>query len=120
MIKKIAAVLIVGMTTPLAWADSVVDGNWDFTMSSPFGQVSAKVSMKAEGDKLTGAFDLGGDRLLEIEDGTIEGNTISFSITREGAMTMTYVMSASVDGDAVAGTAAAMGTTAPWAMTRCQ
>ncbi len=118
MINKLIAVLVVGIVSPLAWADSAVDGDWDFTMSSPFGQVSAKVNISTDGDKLTGAFDLGDDRILEIQEGSVEGNMISFSITREGMMTMTYVMNASVEGDSVSGTAAAMGTTAPWAMTR--
>ncbi len=118
MIKKTAAIFSVAVMTSTAWADSEADGDWDFSMSSPFGQVSAKVTLKTDGDKLTGAFDLGGDRILEIQEGSIEGDTLSFSITRQGAMTMTYVMSASVDGDTVTGSAAAMGATAPWSMTR--
>jgi len=116
MIKKTAAIFALSVLAPVAWADA--DGNWDFTMSSPFGQVSAKVSLQTDGDTLTGEFDLGEDRILEIQEGKVEGNTLSFSITREGMMTMTYVMTASVDGDSVTGSAAAMGTTAPWSMTR--
>ncbi len=117
MINKILAILALCAAAPLALT-AEVDGDWDFSMASPFGQVSAKVTMMASGDKLTGGFDLGDGRVLEIQDGSVEGNTLSFSITREGAMTMTYVMSASVDGDSVTGTAAAMGTTAAWSMTR--
>lgn len=118
MIKKMVAILAMGIAAPLAWADSAVDGDWDFAMSSPFGEVNAKVNMKVEDGKLTGGFDLGEGRVLEIEEGLVEGDKLSFSITRKGMMTMTYKMSASVDGDSVSGTAAAMGTTAPWAMTR--
>ena len=116
MIKKTAAIVAMVALAPVARADA--DGNWDFTMSSPFGQVSAKVSLQTDGETLTGEFDLGEGRILEIQEGKVEGNTLSFSITREGMMTMTYVMTASVDGDSVIGSAAAMGTTAPWSMTR--
>jgi len=99
-------------------AQSAVDGSWNFTMSSPFGTVEAKVTMKTDSGVLSGDFDLGGGRKLTIEEGTVDGNTIAFSITREGAMTMTYEMSANVDGDSISGTAVAMGSTAPWSMSR--
>lgn len=118
MIRKTAAILTMGLLAPLAWADSAVDGEWDFAMSSPFGEVNAKVNMKVDDGKLSGGFDLGEGRVLEIQEGMVDGDKLSFSITRKGMMTMTYQMSASVDGDSVSGTAAAMGTTAPWAMTR--
>ncbi|MBT8146381.1 MAG: hypothetical protein KJN90_05965 [Gammaproteobacteria bacterium] len=117
MIKKALALVLFLFASPL-WAQSPIDGTWNFTMSSPFGAVDAKVTMMTEGDKLSGEFDLGGGRKLTIEEGTVDGDNIAFSITREGAMTMTYEMSASVDGDSITGTALAMGSAAPWTMSR--
>lgn len=118
MIERTIAIFALALVAPWAAAQSAVDGEWDFAMSSPFGQVSAKVTMVTEGNKLTGAFDLGNDRFLEIQEGSVDGNSLSFTITREGMMTMTYLMSAVAEGDTMSGTATAMGTTAPWSMTR--
>lgn len=117
LLRSIAVCLTLLVSTPLL-ADSPADGDWLFSMASPFGSVEATVTLKADGDKLNGEFDLGEGRKLTIENGTIDGNTMAFSLTREGMMTMTYQMSASVDGDSISGTAAAMGTTAPWSMKR--
>ena len=117
MIKK-ALTLIPFLFPSTLLAQSPVDGNWDFTMSSPFGTVDAKVILKTGSGKLSGEFDLGGGRKMTIEEGSIDGSAITFRITREGLMTMTYEMSAQVDGDSISGTATAMGSTAPWSMSR--
>ena len=86
-------------------------------MSSPFGALTATVIMTAEGDILTGSFDLGGGRTWPIEEGVAEGNEISFRLDRDGSP-MVYDMSATVEGDSITGSASAMGTEVPWAMTR--
>ena len=96
---------------------SPVDGTWDFAMNSPFGAVNATVLMTADGDALTGSFDLGNGRSWQIEGGLINGNEISFSIDRDGSP-MIYEMSATIEGDNVNGTASAMGAEVPWSMTR--
>ncbi len=114
--KALALVLLMFVSSSL-WAQSQVDGTWDFSMNSPMGAVSAKVIMKSEGSRLTGEFDLGGGRKWPIEEGTIDGSNIALSITRDGA-SMTYEMSASIEGDSIEGIASAMGTTVDWSMTR--
>lgn len=108
------AVMTACTTSP---ATSPVDGTWDFTMSSPFGAVNATVRMATDGDSLTGTFDLGNGRSWPIEAGVANGGEISFRIDRDGSP-MVYEMSASVEGDAAAGTASAMGAEVPWTMTR--
>ncbi len=118
MFRSLLAFSTLVLFSSTSFADDHVEGDWDFSMASPFGQVSAKVSLDTDGDTLTGGFDLGDGRVLEIMEGKVEGDKLSFSITREGAMTMTYVMEATVEGNSVSGIAAAMGTTAPWSMTR--
>ena len=118
MFRSLLAFSAFILVSSASFADDHAEGDWDFSMASPFGQVSAKVSFDIDGDTLTGGFDLGDGRVLEILEGKVEGDKLTFSITREGAMTMTYVMEATVTGDSVSGVAAAMGTTAPWSMTR--
>jgi hypothetical protein len=96
---------------------SPADGTWDFSMSSPFGALTATVIMTAEGDTLTGSFDLGDGRTWPIDEGVADGNEISFRLDRDGSP-MVYDMSATVDGDSIIGSASAMGTEVPWKMTR--
>lgn len=110
----ILAVLTSCATAP---ATSPADGIWDFTMSSPFGAVNATVTMAADGDSLTGTFDLGDGRTWPIEAGVVNGGEISFRIDRDGSP-MVYEMTASIEGDTAAGTASAMGAEVPWSMTR--
>ncbi len=119
MKRILAAAFLLSFSTlsSASFADSPADGVWNFAMSSQMGSVSATVTMKTDGNQLTGEFDLGNGRKWAIEDGNIEDDKISFNINRDGA-SMTYVMSATVDGDKVSGTASALGSVVPWSMTR--
>lgn len=115
--KRILIAIVVSLFSISALAQSAADGVWIFSMASPMGAVSAIVTMKIDGDVLSGEFDLGGGRTWPIEDGKVDGNSISFIINRDGS-SMTYAMSAEVNGDSISGVAAAMGTTAEWSMSR--
>ena len=118
MIKKVITIVLITFASSVIWAQSQVDGTWDFSMSSPFGAlVSAKVTMQIEGATLAGEFDMGGGRKWPIEEGTVQGNEIAFKINRDGA-SMTYVMNATVDGNSIKGTANAMGSVVDWSMSK--
>jgi hypothetical protein len=117
MKKRILAILVFACASIQLWAQAPVAGTWDFSMSSPMGSVNAKVLMVVDGSTLSGEFDLGGGRKWVIENGSIDGNTISFSINRDGA-SMTYEMSAVIEGDTAQGSAQAMGSAVEWTMTR--
>ncbi len=76
----------------------------------PERTVTTVMDLKAEGAKLTGTVATTmGDRTApasQIADGKIEGNKISFKVTREGKQgTMTMVYSATVDGSTMKGEA---------------
>jgi hypothetical protein len=112
-----AFVLTFLLASSLA-AQSPADGPWTFTLSSPMGTIDAKVEMQVEGQKLTGRFDLGGGREWPIENGTVDGDLITFTLNRDGRMT--YEMKGAVKGDTVTGTAMAMGATVDWTMARAK
>lgn len=99
-------------------AQAAVDGGWTFTLNSPMGAVSAKVDLKTDGAALTGTFDVNG-ATWPIEQGKVDGDTISFVLNRPGA-SMSYEMLGKVSGDTIAGQAAAMGTTVDWSMARAK
>jgi hypothetical protein len=117
MKKTLFTLLGMMLITGQLWAQSPVDGSWDFTMTSPMGSVTAKVLLATDGNSLIGEFDLGAGRKWPIEEGLVNGNTISFKVNRDGAA-MTYVMNATIEGDSAKGVATAMGSTAEWSMTR--
>lgn len=104
----------IGTPSP---APPTVDGTWDFTMSSPFGAVNAVVTLNTLGDFLSGTFDLGNGRSWPIEDGVVSSNEIAFKVDRDGSP-MVYDMSGTVSDATITGIARAMGTEAPWSMTR--
>ena len=116
--RNLFTALLIASAAVVASAQSGVDGKWAFEMTSPMGSVTAQVELKAEGDKLTGQFDLGGGRTWPIENGTIAADTVSFTINRDGKMT--YEMKGKLAGDKIAGVAAAMGTTVEWGMARAK
>jgi len=119
VITRTLVMLCLIVVSTGVWAQTPIDGEWDFTMSSPMGSVAAKVLMGTSGETLTGEFDLGNGRKWSIEEGRIDGNNISFKINRDGA-SMTYAMSAQVTGDEFTGTANAMGSVVDWNMKRAQ
>ena len=59
-----------------------VDGEWNWRMESPMGLVTARVVLRTEGTKLTGTFHFSETRRLEIEDGTIVGDDLRFTVRR--------------------------------------
>ena len=117
MRKQLLITIALVTTAATSLAESPVDGQWDFHMSSQMGTVDAVVTMLTQDGTLTGEFDLGNGRKWAIEEGTIEGNQIKFNINRDGAA-MTYVMAATVEGNQVSGTASAWGSTVPRSMSR--
>ena len=104
-------------TVTSSTASSTADGIWDFTMSSPFGEVNAVVTLDTSGDTLSGTFDLGNGRLWAIEEGVASTSEVTFRIDRDGSP-MVYDMSGTVNGRTIVGVARAMGAEAPWSMTR--
>lgn len=116
--RYVLTALLVASAAVVGSAQSGIDGQWAFEMTSPMGSVTAQVELKADGDKLTGQFDLGGGRTWPVENGTIEGDAISFTINRDGKMT--YEMKGKLTGDKIAGVAGAMGTTVEWGMARAK
>jgi autotransporter translocation and assembly factor TamB len=76
-----------------------VDGKWTFETQGRNGPQTSTINLKADGAALTGTISgRGGD--TAIEDGKVDGNNISFSVTREmqgNKITIKY--SGTVSGD---------------------
>ncbi|MAW99382.1 MAG: hypothetical protein CMN72_06945 [Sphingomonas sp.] len=80
-----------------------VDGSWDTVTKTPMGDQKAVMTVNSSGDSFTGTFsgDMGE---TEIEDGKVDGDTLTFKISIKSPMPMTLDGEATVDGDAMTGT----------------
>ena len=95
------------LTLGLACAQNAnVAGDWIWTIQGPNGEnIDINVNLKQEDNKVTGVFDMG-ERKLEVEKGTIEGNTLKLTVKRNRPQggTMVYQMEGKVEGDKITGT----------------
>jgi hypothetical protein len=108
-----------------AAAGATLTGEWTWTIKGPDGNpVNAPLILKQEGNTVTGRFSRGGDRWLDIKDGSVRDGEFSWSVRRDrpNGGAMTYRMSGKLDGDKITGTATTemdgQETTADWSAQR--
>ena len=79
-----------------------VDGNWTITMGTPMGERTSTVSLKSAGSALSGTQSAEGNS-GEIEDGTVNGNDVSWKISITNPMPLTLDFNGTVSGDSISG-----------------
>ena len=80
-----------------------VDGVWDFSAETPRGTMTQTLAIQQDGGTIKGT--LKGQRGEAPFQGTVTGNKISFTVTRDtpnGTFTVEYT--ATVEGDTMTGT----------------
>jgi hypothetical protein len=94
-LARVAAVAAVAVAA--AWGADVT-GKWSGQMNGPDGGggMSMTATFKQDGTKLTGTMDGPGGEAMQIEDGKIDGDKISFAISFNG---MKVVHEGTVKGD---------------------
>ena len=83
MSRWIAAALVtmfIATATPFAQND--VAGGWDVTINGPQGAITAGLTLKQDGEKLTGAID-SPQGTAELT-GTVKGTTVSLAFSIQG------------------------------------
>jgi len=81
---------------------SSADGQWETTMNTPMGQQKATITLATDGDTLTGTME-GQQGTLELKDGAVDGDTVSWKADITNPMPITLEFSATVDGDSLSG-----------------
>ena len=81
---------------------SSADGQWETTMNTPMGQQKATITLATDGDALTGTME-GQQGTLELKDGAVDGDTVSWKADITNPMPITLEFSATVDGDSLSG-----------------
>jgi len=105
------AALAFGFVGQSLAADSKADGTWTWTMQGREGSTPRKMTLKlkTEGEKLTGKLTMPGrqgaePREVEIQEGKIKGEEISFNVVREfNGNKMVSKYTGKIAGDAIKG-----------------
>ncbi len=88
-----------------------VDGEWDCVTKTPMGEQKSVFTVKSNGEGFTGT-NAGPLGSLDIRDGKVDGNTLSWKMELKVPFPMTLDCKATVTGDSIEGgvTAGAFGT----------
>jgi hypothetical protein len=81
-----------------------VDGTWNVTMQTPMGAQAGTLTLASDGGTLTGTMS-GPQGSLDLEEGTVDGNTASWVVNMTSPMPIKVEASAAVDGDTITGEA---------------
>jgi hypothetical protein len=89
----------------LAFAQTNVTGDWDVTIQSPQGANTVLVTLKQDGEKVSGLFK-GPQGELPFEGGTLTGDDLKFAFTvNVQGNSIIITLTGKVDGAAIAGKA---------------
>ena len=81
---------------------SNVDGVWNTVTNTPMGPQNATLTLATDGDTLTGTMS-GPQGAIDIEDGAVDGDSLSWKANITSPMAMTLEFSATVSGDEISG-----------------
>jgi hypothetical protein len=108
--RKILAILaVVGMLAAFARAEDkkavVVDGTWTWKYKLRDGtEGEAKLTLKQDGEKLTGSYKARDGKETPIENGKVKGDELAFDVNRDvGDQKMLFKYNGKVEGDTITG-----------------
>ena len=79
-----------------------VDGKWNITIKTPMGDQTGVLTLKQEGDALTG--DMSGSAgAAPIENGKVDGDTLSWHAKVTSPMPITLEFEGAIEGDGISG-----------------
>jgi len=97
------ALVLVGLVSPATAAENPT-GTWKWTASVGGQDREQSVTLKLDGDKLTGSMPGRNNAVTEISDASFKDNKVSFSVTREvNGQKRTTKYNGTVNGDMITG-----------------
>ncbi|MEE8244854.1 MAG: hypothetical protein V3R27_07650 [Pseudomonadales bacterium] len=78
------------------------DGTWNTIMNTPMGAQNGTMELKTDGNTLTGTLKSPQGE-IELQDGTVDGDALTFKADITSPMAMTLEFSATVEGDELKG-----------------
>ena len=81
---------------------AAIDGDWDVTIKTPMGEQKSVLTVTSDGGSFSGKV-AGAMGSMDIKDGTVDGNTLTWKMDMTVPMPMTLEGTATVDGDNISG-----------------
>ncbi len=78
------------------------DGTWNTIMNTPMGAQNGTMELTTDGNTLTGTLKSPQGE-IELQDGTVDGDALTFKADITSPMAMTLEFSATVEGDELKG-----------------
>lgn len=78
------------------------DGTWEITMNTPMGAQNAKLELHSEDGALRGRM-TSPQGEADVQDGVVDGNSLSWKADITTPISMTLEFSATLDGDSISG-----------------
>lgn len=108
------------LAAPVSGQDVDVTGKWELTSETPRGMMTSTLVFEQDGTELKGTLE-GQRGTVEFDGGTVEGNTISFTMVRSGqGRTFEMAYTGTVEGDTMNGTMSTPRGEQPWTAKRVE
>ena len=78
------------------------DGTWNTTMNTPMGAQNGTMTLSTDGSALSGKLS-GPQGEIDLEDGAVDGNSLTWKASITTPMAMTLEFDATLDGDNISG-----------------
>ena len=93
-----AALLVAILTAVASAAD--ISGNWKGDLDTPQGKVQVSYALKQDGEALTGTWQAAQSPTIQISEGKVAGDKVTFVVKIEGA-NMTFAHEGKIAGDEI-------------------
>ena len=94
-----SALFIVILAVVASAAD--ITGDWKADLQTPQGKVQVNYTFKQEGETLTGTWQAAQSPTVQISEGKVTGNKVSFVVKVDPNGSMTFAHEGKIDGDEI-------------------
>ena len=94
------SVLFIVILAAVASAADIT-GNWKADLQTPQGQVQVNYTFKQDGEKLTGTWQAAQSPTVQISDGKVTGDKVSFLVKMDPDGRMTFAHEGKISGDQI-------------------
>jgi hypothetical protein len=91
--------LLVIMCLAVVASAADITGNWKADLQTPQGTVQVSYSFKQDGEALTGTWQAANSPTIQISDGKVIGDNVSFAVKIDANGGMTFAHEGKINGD---------------------